>query len=71
MHNGMTKENKEVKIRLLYVVIPVLIGIGVVVWLFWDEFGNFDWNSISFTPVMALWLVLAVVAVAGREVGYM
>ena len=71
MHNGMTKENKEVKIRLLYVVIPVLIGIGVVVWLFWDEFGNFDWNSVSFTPVMALWLVLAVVAVAGREVGYM
>ena len=62
---------KEVKIRPAYVAIPVLIGIGVVVWLFCGEFGNFNWRAICFTPAVALWLMLAVVAVAGREAGYM
>ena len=71
MQDKPSKNGNAMKIRPIYVIIPVLIGIGAVVWLFWGEFGNFNWNAVNFTSGAIAWLLLAVVAVAAREMGYM
>ena len=68
------KNNRQdggMRIRPWHVAVPVLIGIGVVAWMFWGEFASFDWAAISLTPAAAVGLVLAIVAIVGREWGYM
>lgn len=64
-------KNGTVKIKTVHVMIPVVIGIGVVAWLFADEFKNFDWSLLSLSVGSAIALFLAILAVAGREIGYM
>lgn len=70
MQNARQEQN-GIKIRPAYVAIPVIIGIAVVAWLFWDEFANFDWQAMSLTPTVLAGLTLALAALAGREMGYM
>lgn len=54
---------------LLKAVVPALIGIGVVVWLFVDDFNPTAWSMIHFDTRTALALAIAVVCVAGRDFG--
>lgn len=53
----------------LKVLIPVAIGIAVVVWLFGREFDINTIKNIDFTPTVAVGLILALVALFGRDFG--
>lgn len=55
--------------RPIHIIIPVLIGIGVVVWLFAGEFGNFDFSAVPLTLRTAAALAMVLLMVAAREFG--
>lgn len=57
------------KSTLLRAVIPVLIGVGVVLWLFIDDFNPEAWKALQFNGRTVIALLLALVAVAGRDFG--
>jgi len=50
---------------------PILIGLAVVIWLFHREFDPKVFDTITFTWRSALWIVAALLCMAGRDVGYM
>lgn len=54
---------------MLKVLIPVIIGIGVVVWLFGKEFDINTLREIEFTPTVISGLALMLVALFGRDFG--
>ncbi|WP_297060535.1 lysylphosphatidylglycerol synthase transmembrane domain-containing protein [uncultured Duncaniella sp.] len=51
------------------IFLPVAIGLGVVVWLFRREFDASVWDSVRFTPSVALGIFLACVFMLGRDFG--
>jgi glycosyltransferase 2 family protein len=55
------------------IFIVLLICAGLSGWLFYREFSqsDVDWNLISFTPASALFLFLAVLMMAFRDLAYM
>ena len=59
------------KIRISNAIYPVAIGLAVVGWLFWREFDPGVFNNISFTWTTAFWIFMAVLCMAGRDLGYM
>lgn len=56
---------------LLKTMLPVIIGAGVVVWLFCREFSVEQWESIPWTMRTFAALLLALLCVTGREWGMM
>lgn len=54
---------------LLKTLLPVVIGLAVVAWLFVREFDPDDWHRIPWTAHTVCAIVLAWVAMAGREAG--
>lgn len=56
---------------LLKTMLPVIIGAGVVVWLFCREFSIEQWKSIPWTMRTFAALLLALLCVTGREWGMM
>ncbi len=61
--------NPELRNTLLKAVVPALIGVGVVLWLFVDDFNPAAWHSLQFDMHTVLCLALAVVFVIGRDFG--
>jgi len=59
----------ELKSTLLKAVIPALIGAGVVVWLFMDDFNPDAWNYLQINSRTVVALLFALVFVAGRDFG--
>lgn len=55
--------------RPLQVIIPLVLGVGVAVWMFAGEFRDFEWSSIRFTQNAALGLALVLVFFIGRDFG--
>lgn len=53
----------------VHILLPVLIGIGVVVWMFADEFKKFDISVVPVTVHTVLALLMVLMAVALREFG--
>ncbi len=55
------------------IVYPMLIGLGIVAFLFYREFDPavFQNNTIHFTAYSALWLSLALLCIIIRDIGYM
>lgn len=53
----------------LKIIIPVIIGLGVVVILFYKEFNAEALRSVSFTPLTILGLFFAALTVVGRDGG--
>lgn len=53
----------------LKIIIPVVIGLGVVFILFYKEFNAEALRSVSFTPLTVLGLCLAALTVVGRDGG--
>lgn len=56
---------------LLKTLLPVLIGVGVVVWLFGSEFSVEQFKRIPLTSTLVWSLLLATLMVVGREAGMM
>lgn len=56
---------------VLKALLPMLIGLAVVAWLFADEFSPDDFRRINFTSHSTFYLLLAVLFVIGREAGLM
>lgn len=54
---------------LLRAVVPALIGVGVVVWLFVDDFNPRAWQLLSFNWHTVVALAAAVIFVMGRDFG--
>jgi uncharacterized protein (TIRG00374 family) len=53
------------------VILPALIGLGVVAFLFYKEFDPAIFDRITFTVHSVFWLFVAVLCMAGRDAGYM
>ncbi|MCH5319195.1 MAG: flippase-like domain-containing protein [Paramuribaculum sp.] len=56
---------------LLKSTLPVLIGLSVVAWLFVKDFNWDDWKDINWSYHVVIALILAFVALIGREFGLM
>lgn len=59
------------KSLLLKAVLPVIIGIAAVAWLFSSEFSLSDFDRIHWSTRAIACIVLALIFVAGREIGMM
>lgn len=59
------------KIRPRRAIWPILIGLGVVAWMIWRDFNPAIFANIRFTWQTAFWLALAILCMAGRDIGYM
>jgi len=53
----------------LKALIPIVIGIGVFIWLFHDEISPDTWKLIKFTPHTVLAIILAWIFMLGRDFG--
>ena len=53
----------------IHILLPVLIGIGVVIWLFADEFESFDLSAIDMNMHTVIAFALVLMAMAVREFG--
>lgn len=51
------------------ILIPVFIGLGVVAWLFHDEFSAEVWDSIHFDSHVIICIALAWLCMIGRDFG--
>lgn len=51
------------------IALPIIIGLGVVIWLFNSEFNAESISEIRFTPRVWLFIGLALIAVVGRDGG--
>lgn len=63
------KQDSGKTFRPIQVIIPLILGIGVAVWMFAGDFENFEWSSIHFTGNAVLGLVLVVLSFIGRDFG--
>ena len=58
------------KIRLSNAFYPILIGLGAVGYMLWKDFDIQVFSGITFSWHMVFWLVMAVVFMFGRDIGY-
>ncbi len=70
MQNTETK-NPFRKLRPSNAIYPILIGLGVVAWLMWKDFNPEVFNDVRFDWRSIFWLVMAVLFMVGRDLGYM
>lgn len=54
---------------LLRVALPIVIGLGVTVWLFADEFGDKSWDTIDWSGRMLTGFLIACFFMIGRDFG--
>ena len=58
------------RIRVSNVIYPILIGLGVVIYMIWREFDPNIFSGITFTWRTLFWLLMAVIFMFGRDLGY-
>lgn len=63
-------ENPLSKIKLNRVILPIVIGLGVVGYMFYKEFDPNVFTYVSLAKWSFLWFVVALVLMAFRDVGY-
>ena len=63
-------ENPLSKIKLSRVIFPMIIGLGVVGYMFYREFDPYVFTYISLAKWSFLWLVMAIALMAFRDLGY-
>ncbi len=59
------------KIRLSNAVYPILIGLAVVAYMFYRDFDPAVFRDLRVTGWTVFWLIVAVLFIMGRDVGYM
>ncbi|MCF0191508.1 MAG: flippase-like domain-containing protein [Marinilabiliaceae bacterium] len=70
----VTSESKESvldSIKSWKIVIPIVIGIGVTIWMLLSEYEPGSFNVIKFSASTLLWFFVAMIMMATRDVGYM
>ncbi len=68
--NNSQKELIE-KVKPSKVFLPVLIGLGVVAYMFSKEFSLESFEALSFTKFTVFWLLISLLFMVLRDVGYM
>jgi glycosyltransferase 2 family protein len=63
-------ENPLSRIKLTRAFYPMIIGLGVVGYMFYREFNPAILDSLSLTKWGVLWLVVSLILMAMRDVGY-
>ena len=63
--------NQLKDIKASKVILPTLIGLGVVVFLFFREFDPDVFGKLTFSWASVLWLFIAFLCMVGRDLGYM
>lgn len=70
-HDIAQEENSALKkIKLRNAVYPVLIGLAVVGYMFYREFNPAIFDDIRFSWHTVFWLLMAVLFMFGRDIGY-
>lgn len=71
--DGFTEEQQEGfrSIRTSRILIPILIGIGVVVYILLQQFNLEDFSKIKWTQHTLFWISVAVLFIAIRHFAYM
>jgi uncharacterized protein (TIRG00374 family) len=65
----MNEEFERVKSWKIF--LPVLIGLVAIAYMFMKEFDPAAFNKIDFTWFSVFWLIMAVLCIVGRDLGYM
>jgi hypothetical protein len=68
--NLVKTENPLSKIKLTRIIYPILIGLGVVGYMFYREFNSDVFTYISLTKWGLLWILVALGLMALRDIGY-
>lgn len=63
-------ESGIASIKLRKAIYPILIGLGVVGYMFWRDFDPAVFDDITISWMTVLWLLLAVLCMFGRDLGY-
>lgn len=63
-------ENPLSKIKLRRVIYPIIIGLGVVGYLFYREFNPYVFSYISLAKWSFLWFIVALALMVLRDLGY-
>jgi len=58
-------------IKATKVILPAVIGLGVVAFLFYREFDPAVFDMVTFNWTTPLWLLAAILCMVGRDFGYM
>lgn len=65
----MSQEAQQIKNLRLKILLPVLIGMAVVAWLFYGEFSLSSWENIHFGAHTFVGIAIALFFVMGRDFG--
>ena len=70
--DDFSEEQQEVldSIRVSRIIFPILIGIGVVLYLLWQQFDPVAFAKISWSRHTLFWLALAILLVITRHLAY-
>ncbi|MCD8072625.1 MAG: flippase-like domain-containing protein, partial [Alistipes sp.] len=64
------EEAQAPSFKIRRAIYPVVIGLGVVAYLFWKDFNPEIFDDIDFRASSVFWLMLALVFMFGRDFGY-
>jgi uncharacterized protein (TIRG00374 family) len=59
------------KLRRTNIVYPIILGFGVVIFMFVRQFNPQIFENITYTPHATFWLIFAILLMAIRDLGYM
>ncbi|MFK7809646.1 MAG: lysylphosphatidylglycerol synthase transmembrane domain-containing protein [Saprospiraceae bacterium] len=67
-----TEEQKGVldSIRISRIILPILIGVGVVAYLFWEQFDAEDFAQIEWSSHVVFWVLLSISFLILRHIAY-
>lgn len=59
------------QVKTWKIIIPIVLGLGVIIWLFYNEFDIKSFSKIRFTWQTILFIILAFIMMVVRDFGYM
>jgi len=65
-------QNQDVlkKIKISRIILPILLGIGAVLWLLWKRFDPTEFAKIKWTTHTLIWIIFAVLLLCVRHLAY-
>ena len=74
MQNNISQEDNHIKelrqIKMKNIIYPIIIGLGVVGYMIYQDFNIEALKSLKFTTTSAIWLFVAILFMFGRDIGY-